>query len=118
MKTFKEFLSEDQWYNEPQFKKPVTPVTPPGSNSGMTIGEYERRVAAGEIIPMIMKDNPGPMRVSDKIIPMNVDDDPFIKAQKRMGEAQYKRKLDAQRRRGRPPTPEEEAADNLRYSVS
>ena len=54
----------------------------------------------------------------NKIIPMNADDDPFIKAQKRMGEAQYKRKLDAQRRRGRPPTPEEEAADNLRYSVS
>ena len=111
MKTFKQFLSEDQWYNDPQFKKPVTPVTPPtGSNSGMTIGEYERRVAAGEIIPMIADKN--------EIIPMNADDDPFRKAQKRMGDAIHRQKLDAQRRRGRPPTPEEEAADRLRYSIS
>ena len=68
--------------------------------SGMTIGELERRAAAGEIIPM------------------NADDDPFRKAQKRMGDALHRQKLDAQRRRGRPPTPEEEAADRLRYSIS
>ena len=68
--------------------------------SGMTIGELERRTAAGEIKPMIM------------------DDDPFVKAQKRMGEAMHKQKQEAQRRRGRPPTPEEEAADRLKYSIS
>jgi len=104
MKTFKEFLSEDQWYNEPQFKKQIAPITSPvsqpGTGSGMTIGELERRTAAGEIKPMIM------------------DDDPFVKAQKRMGEAMHKQKQEAQRRRGRPPTPEEEAADRLKYSIS
>lgn len=99
MKTFKDFLSEDQWYNEPEFKKPIASITTP-ADSGMTIGELERRAAAREIIPMI------------------ADDDPFVKAQKRMGESMRKRMEDEQRRRGRPATPEEQAADRLKYSIS
>jgi len=112
MKTFLQHLEEADAFGSrwvpPMVSNPTTsvatpvvaPITPPSNSSGMTRDQYEQKVKSGEIIPM------------------NADDDPFRKAQKRMGDALHRQKLDAQRRRGRPPTPEEEAADRLRYSIS
>jgi len=112
MKTFLQHLEEADAFGSrwvpPMVSNPTTsvatpvvaPITPPSNSSGMTRDQYEQKVKSGEIKPMIM------------------DDDPFVKAQKRMGESMRKQMEDEQRRRGRPATPEEEVADRLKYSIS